>query len=87
MKALIIAVTLVGSHLAFAADTMNPKAPLLINCTDEAGTQTSVRVMKIYFDSKSGKAYGMNFGPNRGDEGFVVLTGSCEVAGRSAVNE
>ena len=87
MKALIITLTLVTSHLAFAADKMNPKAPLLIICTDEAGTETSVRVMKIYFDTKSGKAFGMNFGPNRGDEGFIELIGSCQVAGRSAVNE
>lgn len=80
MKLTILATLLMGlSVLAQGRNTNNPKAPIQIECQSSDGQVLTYRVMELYFDSKTGKAHGMGFGPNRGDEGFIELTGACSV--------
>jgi len=79
MKSLLFSALILAQVQASASSrTNNPQAPLKITCTQPDGQVDTVRVMKVYY-SGEGKAAGMNFGPNRGDEGFYVLQGECEI--------
>lgn len=72
---LILAGLILGQVQARAASPKNPLAPLIITCSKADGTEETVRVMKVVYSK--GHAAGMNFGPDRGDEGLYTLEGDC----------
>lgn len=55
----------------------SPKAPLKAICKLPDGTENIFHTRTIYYNSETGKAAGIGFGPNRQDDGIKVLSGDC----------
>lgn len=69
------------SSTAFAAEPeVRGTGPIRVECTELQGNVKVYNVNSLYYSSDTKKLIAIGFGPNRGDEGILVLEDNCSIA-------